>query len=85
MAGILELPELPQHDRLPEREVRAAGIDAELDPEGPSERELVLQPALGDESTLPLASVVSASAAMARAMLPAHSPILRGQGYTRPR
>ena len=49
MAGVLELPQLVQHDRPAERHVGGGGIEAELHAQGSSERELLLEPALGND------------------------------------
>ncbi len=49
MAGILELPQLVQHDGPAERHVGGGGIEAELHAQGSSERELLLESALGND------------------------------------
>ena len=46
VAGILELPELAQHDRVTEREIGPARVDPELHAERPAERQLLLETAL---------------------------------------
>ena len=35
MPEVLELPQLAQHDRVPERQIAAGRVDAELDPQRP--------------------------------------------------
>ena len=43
MAEILELPQLPQDDRVAEMDVEAGRVDAELDPERLAGRDAALQ------------------------------------------
>ena len=49
MARVLELTELAQDDGVAEREVRAAGIDAQLHPERTAEPKLLLEASGGKQ------------------------------------
>ena len=49
MACVLELPQLVEHDGPAERHVGGGGIESELHAQGSSEREFLLEPALGND------------------------------------
>ena len=47
--GVLELPQLAEHDGPSERDVGRGRVEAELHAQRPAERELLLEPALGND------------------------------------
>ena len=86
MAGLLELPELPQDDRMAQGEIRAARVDAQLHAEGPVLSEPLLQSARRNEVDAAARERRRHVGGHGAAMLPAHLPDPEGyQGYTRPR
>jgi hypothetical protein len=86
MAGILELPELPQDDGMPQGEVRTTGIDTQLDPKRATPLEPLLQTARRNEIDAAARERRQHVGGHGAAMLPAHLPDPEyDQGYTRPR
>ena len=86
MAGILELPELPEHDGVSEREVGTAGIHSQLHPERPIRREPLLEAAFRHEVDAAARERPQRVGGHGGAMLPVHLPDpAQDPGYTRPR
>jgi hypothetical protein len=85
VTGVLELPQLPQDDGVSQGEVRATRIDAQLDAEGTTVSEPLLQPTRGNEVDA-AARERRQSVGGHRAAMLSHLPDPAGeQGYTRPR
>ena len=65
VAGVLEPPELAQHDGPSEGDVGRGRVEPELHPQRAAERELLLEPALGNDLGGPVLSRARGSGAMA--------------------
>src|SRR5439155_11605581 len=74
VAGVLELPELPEHHGPPERHGGGGRIQAQLDAEGPAEGQLLLQPALGSDLRGPALEPREGVGCHGAAMLPTPLP-----------
>ena len=73
VAGVLELPQLVEHDGPAERHVGGRGIESELHAQGPSEREFVLEPALGNDLGGPVSQQGEGVGSHGDRMLPVRS------------
>ena len=85
MACILELPQLPEDDGVSQRRSGRLESTPSFTRSGRPAASRSSRPPFGTRSTLPLASVVSTSAAMARRCYRTPPILPQDAGYTRPR